>query len=228
MSTKRLQKQTFKLAYQHRHSAYDSAYMALAQSENLWLYTGDKTYEVSIRSPHRSKGRPHVKNDEQENGKVSIRSPHRSKGRQTLLPKAGTKVWFQSAPLTEARGDKRCSPRLAPRYGFNPLPSPKQGETYNAGPGNINKACFNPLPSPKQGETLEPIAHRRHHLQVSIRFPHRSKGRPTTRVSSLRASWFQSAPLTEARGDQRLLRVVAQDNLVSIRSPHRSKGRPRR
>ena len=37
-----LQKQTFKLAYQHRRSAYDSAYMALAQSENLWLYTGDK------------------------------------------------------------------------------------------------------------------------------------------------------------------------------------------
>ena len=37
-----LQKQTFKLAYQHRRSAYDSAYLALAQSENLWLYTGDK------------------------------------------------------------------------------------------------------------------------------------------------------------------------------------------
>ena len=45
-----LQKQTFKLAYQHRRSAYDSAYLALAQSENLWLYTGDKKLANAVEN----------------------------------------------------------------------------------------------------------------------------------------------------------------------------------
>ena len=65
----------------------------------------------------------------------------------------------------------------APRTGFNPLPSPKQGETaagalvphtvssFQSAPltearGDMRsliyrrgRPCFNPLPSPKQGET---------------------------------------------------------------------------
>lgn len=45
-----LQKQTFKLAYQHRRSAYDSAYLALAQSENCWLYTGDKRLANAVEN----------------------------------------------------------------------------------------------------------------------------------------------------------------------------------
>ncbi len=37
---------------------------------------------------------------------------------------------FQSAPLTEARGDlKGVSGFRAHKDGFNPLPSPKRGET---------------------------------------------------------------------------------------------------
>ena len=36
---------------------------------------------------------------------VSIRSPHKSKGRLWLVPPMGTSYWFQSAPLTKARGD---------------------------------------------------------------------------------------------------------------------------
>ena len=85
---------------------------------------------VSIRSPHRSKGRPKPGAHTQEVAPVSIRSPHRSKGRR----------WC-SAPT---RGlDTR----------FNPLPSPKQGETSTTIAEPSENSCFNPLPSPKQGET---------------------------------------------------------------------------
>ena len=35
---------------------------------------------------------------------------------------------FQSAPLTEARGDAACLVAIAEPWGFNPLPLPKQGE----------------------------------------------------------------------------------------------------
>ena len=91
------------------------------------------------------------------------------------------------------------------RQSFNPLPSPKQGETY----------CTTEIEFPKY---------------VSIRSPHRSKGRrpvPPAEYTEY-AIKFQSAPLTEARGD---LPVYGRDRLgmpyvVSIRSPHRSKGRP--
>ena len=36
---------------------------------------------------------------------------------------------FQSAPLTEARGDEAAETEEAVFESFNPLPSPKQGET---------------------------------------------------------------------------------------------------
>ena len=115
-----------------------------------------KVGEVSIRSPHRSKGRPGGwPTDPGLSINVSIRSPHRSKGRPRIL-------W----------GDDDDDLRR-----FNPLPSPKQGETIK-------------LPLCRPCDT-----------SVSIRSPHRSKGR----------RW-------DADRDWRLL--------VSIRSPHRSKGRP--
>lgn len=34
----------FQLAYQHQRSVYDSAYLALAKSRQLWFYTGDKRF----------------------------------------------------------------------------------------------------------------------------------------------------------------------------------------
>ena len=85
-------------------------------------------------------------------------------------------------------------------------------------------SCFNPLPSPKQGETQQ-TSDVLDLSRVSIRSPHRSKGRqvppgvegqqvvfqsaPLTearetyrdRKGSLLFEMFQSAPLTEARGD---------------------------
>jgi predicted nucleic acid-binding protein len=33
---------TFQLSGQHQRSAYDSAYMALAQAQRIWFFTGDK------------------------------------------------------------------------------------------------------------------------------------------------------------------------------------------
>ena len=133
-------------------------------------------------------------------------------------------ILFQSAPLTEARGDI-VSVTGRPRWsGFNPLPSPKQGETFDLERKGRQVGCFNPLPSPKQGETLKVIG---------VEQPEK----------------FQSAPLTEARGDSsaspslsgtssfnplpspkqgetKHLQLCARTDRVSIRSPHRSKGRP--
>ena len=108
---------------------------------------------VSIRSPHQSKGRHAPKVVKQGLRSVSIRSPHQSKGRPNTASTFSEKVVFQSAPLTKARGD--ASGQLAKRgYGrFNPLPSPKQGETPSANSNPQCSASFNPLPSPKQGET---------------------------------------------------------------------------
>ena len=179
---------------------------------------------VSIRSPHRSKGRLNQVKKKRARALVSIRSPHRSKGRlddsvSPAVPSRGfnplpspkqgeTEAFalvhrdrlFQSAPLTEARGDKPPFPKLEQDNGFNPLPSPKQGETcdlhrvhpttdrFQSAPltearGDLRPApkkrvgpSFNPLPSPKQGETATgrfPAPSNR----VSIRSPHRSKGR---------------------------------------------------
>ena len=108
---------------------------------------------------------------------VSIRSPHRSKGRPRCY-KAYSSIWsFQSAPLTEARGDTSS-------------PAMRSGGT-----------CFNPLPSPKQGETGELYSYGLN-SQVSIRSPHRSKGRRSLAQSPRVRLLFQSAPLTEARGDR--------------------------
>ena len=132
---------------------------------------------------------------------VSIRSPHKSKGRPLLLLSGLLGHLFQSAPLTKARGDRVKRKRRTPEQSFNPLPSQKQGETRPAQPsptmrrvsirsphkskGRLVSLCcawaarggFNPLPSQKQGETRE--------------------ARPTHYLPVL----FQSAPLTKARGD---------------------------
>ncbi len=110
---------------------------------------------VSIRSPHRSEGRLRVYLSLRTLGAVSIRSPHRSEGRhparplhrprrlrfnplpspkrgETSLPPGQVVELnpFQSAPLTEARGDRIGIHAWASAVGsFNPLPSPKRGET---------------------------------------------------------------------------------------------------
>ena len=109
---------------------------------------------------------------------------------------------FQSAPLTKARGDQHT--QQEPRSGgrFNPLPSQKQGETPNPLRLVLPCACFNPLPSQKQGETIA-LFKGEEEPPVSIRSPHKSKGRLHPAAASSSGIWFQSAPLTKARGDTR-------------------------
>ena len=108
--------------------------------------------------------------------------------------------------------------------------------------------CFNPLPSPKQGETSR-VPNHRSPSAVSIRSPHQSKGRRRRWARSLRTPSvsirsphqskgrqgegagkidpivFQSAPLTKARGDPHGRGRYRKSGWVSIRSPHQSKGR---
>ena len=85
---------------------------------------------------------------------------------------------FQSAPLTEARGDPVSRRISVTPYSFNPLPLPKQGEMPVARSGPENP-------------------------WVSIRSPYRSKGRFARKSDEQDDTKFQSAPLTEARGDLR-------------------------
>ena len=109
---------------------------------------------------------------------------------------------FQSAPLTEARGDDDAVVvSVNDQGGFNPLPSPKQGETVYKLCPPYYYFCFNPLPSPKQGETRIALSPPR----LSVRFnplPSPKQGE-TSFLGAVRNNLtaFQSAPLTEARGD---------------------------
>ena len=157
---------------------------------------------------------------------------------------------FQSAPLTEARGDPQGRPQSTCVAGFNPLPSPKQGETRDATRCLPFSVSFQSAPlTEARGDFLL------HYFGVykkgvSIRSPHRSKGRQGGTNDEQNLITFQSAPLTEARGDpfsQTTTAPMACFNPlpspkqgetealgdidvtlnVSIRSPHRSKGRHR-
>ena len=60
---------------------------------------------------------------------------------------------------------------------------------------------------------------------VSIRSPYRSKGRCELMLQFSGTLKFQSAPLTEARGDSQFPEFTPANFNVSIRSPYRSKGR---
>ena len=151
--------------------------------------------------PSPKQGETRLHRDLARRCRVSIRSPHRSKGRPI--------------PPRSRRRRIHC---------FNPLPSPKQGETQRPRRAANRLLGFNPLPSPKQGETsLSGLSNA--HRPVSIRSPHRSKGRPSTVPCCAVVPLFQSAPLTEARGDYRGASGCSSGQSVSIRSPHRSKGR---
>ena len=168
------------------------------------------TTSVSIRSPHRSKGETIEVARMGEGFPVFQSAPlTEARGDRILSMVVSMSRKFQSAPLTEARGDvprNSTTPRI---LGFNPLPSPKQGETRPVWRRRISLGSFNPLPSPKQGETSRgdlypPLCN------VSIRSPHRSKGRPAYSATQSNKELFQSAPLTEARGDFGALAVPAR------------------
>ena len=134
-------------------------------------------------------------------------------------------------------------------HGFHPLPSPKQGRLLrikelildqgvsirsphrskgrfrNSRASESRLGGFNPLPSPEAREIGGRPAWREV-PEVSIRSPHRSKGRSAPCAVMIRVlPSFQSAPLTEARGDVSYAGTGWKQHSVSIRSPHRSKGR---
>ena len=156
---------------------FQSAPLTEARGDPSGLVYIDTCFEVSIRSPHRSKGRLVCCRVLGLIGDVSIRSPHRSKGRQELNRLSDCEARFQSAPLTEARGDRHL-----PLF-------------------RLIQHCFNPLPSPKQGETmfnLERVGTDEVFQSAPLT---EARGDPTDPAEALSVSWFQSAPLTEARGD---------------------------
>ena len=181
-------------------------------------------YIVSIRSPHRSKGRRNERTVSLLWCQVSIRSPHRSKGRPCIRGSFDFQSTFQSAPLTEARGDQCTVVRSTNPHRFQSAPLTEargdlrapvvampsslfQSAPLTEARGDPRSATrspvlssFNPLPSPKQGETDRASADQ-NGSNVSIRSPHRSKGRHVSRDSGSAGDVFQSAPLTEARGD---------------------------
>ena len=107
---------------------------------------------------------------------------------------------FQSAPLTKARGDLPMSLLGVGIDGFQSAPLTKargDGRPVRATGAHLR---FNPLPSQKQGETASPRP-REGRLNVSIRSPHKSKGRRGRDGLRVLRTQFQSAPLTKARGD---------------------------
>ena len=84
---------------------------------------------------------------------------------------------FQSAPLTEARGDPLASVPVARRIKVSirsPYRSKGRPTAENLPDHPIHS--FNPLPLPKQGET-QVAESEQHQIRVSIRSPYRSKGR---------------------------------------------------
>ena len=122
---------------------------------------------------------------------------------------------FQSAPLTEARGDGDRPRGWPVHYGFQSAPLTEARGDSSAASRSPGRGSFNPLPSPKQGETsrYDPVLS---DDQVSIRSPHRSKGRRRPAPSPVRTCSFQSAPLTEARGD--LSRITEATPLTAFQS----------
>ena len=181
---------------------------------------------VSIRSPHRSKGRPEVMMQIAARMRVSIRSPHRSKGRPAVVQRSIPKlrVSIRSPHRSKGRhprvrGCRRSTPR------FNPLPSPKQGETRGHAAVGIKPWGFNPLPSPKQGETDHQKVGRARVSNVSIRSPHRSKGRLQQALSLMSYQLVSIRSPHRSKGRPVGVSGCGGEFIVSIRSPHRSKGR---
>ena len=232
--------------YQDR-GRFQSAPLTKARGDECLGVGIDPRKAVSIRSPHKSKGRRCYPNQRagtlsfnplpsQKQGEtpgdgrsgstasVSIRSPHKSKGRhESSLPpprllqfqsapltKARgdilmftfdlTRLRFQSAPLTKARGDRRYIENSPDHRKFQSAPLTKARGDRMAAPDSGPYGRFNPLPSQKQGET--PKSSRRAQAGcVSIRSPHKSKGRRSVMRGVSQTTKFQSAPLTKARGD---------------------------
>ena len=84
---------------------------------------------------------------------------------------------FQSAPLTEARGDACFTRRCRYRALFQSAPLTEARGDREAYAVQRSIRRFNPLPLPKQGEMKKTTFDAAGLDTVSIRSPYRSKGR---------------------------------------------------
>ncbi len=101
---------------------------------------------VSIRSPDRSQGRLLRVTQLVIHLLVSIRSPDRSQGRLQTLAVCSDLDVFQSAPLTEARGDSAREVIPGRRILFQSAPLTEARGDDGPGNGLRRPYCFNPLP----------------------------------------------------------------------------------
>ena len=120
--------------------------------EGSFLATGN-TLPVSIRSPHRSRGRCNDNNVTRTFERVSIRSPHRSRGRFLRIERRRRSSFcFNPLPPPKQGEIGLRLPIWRVQRCFNPLPPPKQGEISRSPLPVHSRESFNPLPPPKQGE----------------------------------------------------------------------------
>ena len=134
-------------------------------------------------------------------GKVSIRSPHRSKGRRIRASHPLRRLSFQSAPLTEARGDRIRASHPLRRLSFQSAPlTEARGDRMRRMPCGLTLEFQSAPLTEARGDRAQ-LSGALSTFKVSIRSPHRSKGRLFGALRFARQNAFQSAPLTEARGD---------------------------
>ena len=180
---------------------FQSAPLTEARGDRGYRPADESLWRVSIRSPHRSKGRRWIKlrvlyrwlfqsaplTEARGDYAIKLKHPDFSLFQSAPLTEArGDLVQgceydlheeFQSAPLTEARGDRGNSLLWMCLAAFQSAPlTEARGDTAGIRYSH-HRLCFNPLPSPKQGETGFGLLPYRPRI-VSIRSPHRSKGRP--------------------------------------------------
>ena len=179
---------------------------------------------------------------------VSIRSPHKSKGRLSSQNLWWWAVLFQSAPLTKARGDSVQSIKLQPMLLFQSAPLTKaRGDLSIAQPivdtdpfqsAPLTKArgdrglrlrrryghLFQSAPLTKaRGDRID--THLRELNDVSIRSPHKSKGRLWLTSRWLVCGYCFNPLPSQKQGETSEEQMSTTQDQVSIRSPHKSKGR---
>ena len=181
---------------------FQSAPLTEARGDSHRTSAQRRPHGVSIRSPHRSKGRPQRRPRSGRAGPRFNPLPSPKQGETAVrYDIERTLKKFQSAPLTEARGDRTefDSPRQQLLFQSAPL-TEARGDASGLAKSFFPRG-FNPLPSPKQGETR-----RGHRPRLPLA---RFQSAPLTEARGDRWWWyiyagadsFQSAPLTEARGD---------------------------
>ncbi len=133
--------------------------------------------------------------------KVSIRSPHGCKGRCYCLTEQKKLRTFQSAPLTDVRGDLSIRNK-ALLLSYVSIRSPHGCKGRSAPICWLSKSERVSIRSPHGCKgRCGWLCYHTQNSRVSIRSPHGCKGRFLARQGSPLGGLFQSAPLTDVRGD---------------------------